>query len=69
MLSNKALNRMAEALAPEVAEYIFADERWVEFMMEVVPDAVRDKLGELDVEMMVELSQCIMDKIYLKCDT
>ena len=65
-LSNKTFQNLANALTPEVIDYIFKDERWINFLMEIVPDAINEKLGELDFDVSVELSQCIMDRINLK---
>ena len=65
-LSDSTINKLASALTSEVIDYIYADERWVEFLMEVVHDAVIEKMGSIDDDLMYELSMCIMDKIYLK---
>jgi hypothetical protein len=35
-------------------------------MHEVVPDALKDKLGEIDEDLKFELAMCIMDRISLK---
>ena len=64
-LSNKTFQNLANALTPEVIDYIFKDERWADFLMEIVPDAIEEKLGKLDFNVSVELSQCIMDRINL----
>lgn len=63
-LSNQTYNKLASALAPEVIEYIHKDERYVLFMQEIIPDAVVDKMGQIDDEVLFELSMCIMDKIF-----
>ena len=60
---------MAEALAPEVMDNIYSSEAFVTMMHDVVPDIITSKMGELDDELLYELSLCVMDKIYLKCDT
>ncbi len=44
-------------------EYIHEDERYVEFMMEIIPDAIQDKLGPISEELMNELPMCVMDRI------
>jgi len=62
-LSNKAIQSLAEVLAPEVIDYIHEDERYVEFMMEIIPDAIQDKLGPISEELMNELPMCVMDRI------
>ena len=65
-LSNQTISNLASALVPEVIDYIYEDQRWCEFMHEVVPDALQDKLGKIDEELKFELSMCIMDRICFK---
>jgi hypothetical protein len=65
-LSNQTISNLADALVPEVIDYIYEDERWCEFMQEVVPDALKDKLGEIDEDLKFDLAMCIMDRICLK---
>ena len=62
-LSNKAIQALAEVLAPEVIDYIHEDERYAEFLMEIIPDAIQDKLGTISHELMNELPMCVMDRI------
>ena len=65
-LSNQTISNLADALVPEVIDYIYLDERWCEFMQQVVPDALKDKLGEIDEDLQFDLAMCIMDRICLK---
>lgn len=65
-LSSKTISDLASALVPEVIDYIYHDERWCEFMQEVIPDALQDKLGEVDEDLKFDLAMCIMDRICLK---
>jgi hypothetical protein len=65
-LSHSTINKLASALVPEVIDYIYQDERWCEFMHEVIPDALQEQLGEIDEELKYELSVCIMDHICFK---
>jgi hypothetical protein len=65
-LSNQTISNLASALVPEVIDYIYQDERWCEFMQEVIPDALQDKLGEVDEDLKFDLAMCIMDRICLK---
>jgi len=65
-LSSKTTSDLASALVPEVIDYIYQDERWCEFMQEVIPDALQDKLGEVDEDLKFDLAMCIMDRICLK---
>lgn len=66
MISSQAFQKLAEALTPEVIDYIHEDERYVLFMQEIIPDALVSKLGHFDEELKYELALCIMDRIYLK---
>lgn len=63
-LSNQTYNKLASALAPEVIDYIHKDERYVLFMQEIIPDAVVDKMGQIDDEVLLELSMGIMDRVF-----
>jgi predicted house-cleaning noncanonical NTP pyrophosphatase (MazG superfamily) len=62
-LSNKTYQNLAKALQDEVAEYIRQDERYMDFMMELVPDAIQNKLGFMNDEVLMELSMCVLDKL------
>jgi hypothetical protein len=64
-ISNKAINQMARALTPEVIEALFSSDEYIEFMMDNVPVILEDKMGEMDTDFCIELSQCIMDNINL----
>ena len=64
-ISNKAINQMARALTPEVIEALFSSDEYIEFMMDNVPDILQEKMGKMDTDFCIELSQCIMDNINL----
>lgn len=64
-LSNQTINNLAVALTPEVINAIYGDERWMEFMCEIVPEIVSEKLGSEDTDLVVELAVCITDNILL----
>jgi hypothetical protein len=66
-LSSKTFQKLAETLTPEVIEYINNDERYAEFMQEIIPDALREKMGSLEDVLLYELSFYIMDQIFLQC--
>jgi hypothetical protein len=65
-LSNKTVQNLAIALTPDVIDDIFMDERWLDLMMEVVPEIVAKNLQTEDCCLVVELSQCIMDNIQMR---
>ena len=62
-LSTKSIQDIASALVPDVIKYIGEDSRYVDFMQEVIPDAIQSYLGNVDEDLKFELSMCIMDKI------
>lgn len=66
MLSNKAYQMLANTLAPRIANELQSSEAFVDLMHEVIPDLITQELGEMDDEVLFELSLCVLDKIYLK---
>jgi hypothetical protein len=65
-LSTKTTQKLAIALTPEVIDYIYSDERWIDFMIEMTGEAVQQKLGTNDMELIAELGQCVIDNMILK---
>ena len=65
-LTTKSIQEIASALVPDVIKYIEEDSRYVDFMQEVIPDAIQFHLGDVDEDLKFELSLCIMDKILLR---
>ena len=63
MLSTKSTQEIASALVDDVIKYIEEDSRYVDFMQEVIPDAIQSYLGSVDEDLKFELSLCIMDRI------
>ena len=64
-LSQKTLIQLAEALKPEVINFIYDDERFHEFMMQIVPEAINATLGDVDDMIAAELSMIICERINL----
>lgn len=62
-LSDKTLHNLADALTSEVVDEIFKSEEWAIFMQETIPEVITDKLGQIDDELLVELSFMIFDRI------
>ena len=65
-LSNKALNILAEKIAPKVADAIFESEAWMDLCHTIVPDVVTREIGDCDEDLLFELSLITMDRITLK---
>ena len=64
-LSNSTFQKLADTLTSEVIEYIEQDSRYMEFMQEVIPDALLHLMGQLDEDLKFELSLAIMDRIVM----
>jgi len=65
-LSASTVKKLADNLTPEVAEEILLDQRVIELLHEIVPETIKSHMGEVDDDLLVELSLCIMDNIYMK---
>lgn len=64
-LSQSTIIKLADALSADVASYITDDERFFDLMVELIPDAIRAKLGDVDDMIVAELSMCISERIRL----
>jgi len=64
-LSESTIQRLADALVDDVASYITEDERFFDLMVELIPDAISDKLGNVDDTVAAELSMCISERLRL----
>lgn len=65
-LSDKTIQNLSIALTPDVIDDIFQDERYIELMMELIPEFVAKSLQSEDVDMVVEIGICLMDNIIMK---
>lgn len=65
-LSNRTIQSLSDALAPEVVNYIYQDERWVNFLQEIIPDAIISTLGQVNDDVLFDLSMCVMDSLVVK---
>lgn len=65
-LSNQTISNLAKALKPEVIEFIYEDDRYVEMMSEMIHHAIQEKLGPIDSIIAAELSFTIFDSIILQ---
>jgi hypothetical protein len=65
-LSIKALNILADTLAPRIAEELYSSEAFMEFMHTAVPPIIDAELGECDDDMMFDLALMCMERIILK---
>lgn len=65
-LSTSTVRKLADTLSAEVVESILSDERVIELLHEIVPETIKSHMGEVEEDLLYELSLCIMDNIYLK---
>ena len=65
-LSATCVSKLVDALKNDVINYIYEDERYIELMHEIVSDALRAKLGDVDEDLFYELGICLLDRIELK---
>lgn len=65
-LSTKTIHSLSAALADDAIDYIHQDERYAEFMIEMINDFLYEKMGKMDDILHVELACCIMDQMYLR---
>ena len=63
--SNATLNQLANALVDDAIKYILEDERYVQFFQGIISDAIKDKLGDVEDEVALELGAYIFERISL----
>lgn len=54
-LSDKTIERLAEALAPEAVEYIQQSDEYLQFMTEQLTKFLKERMGEMDNDVAVEI--------------
>ena len=65
-LSNSTIKNLSIALTSDVIDDIFQDERYIELMMELIPDFVAKNLQSEDYDLVTEIAVSIMDNIAMK---
>ena len=65
-LSNSTIKNLSTALTSDVIDDIFQDERYIELMMELIPDFVAKNLRSEDYDLVTEIAVSIMDNIDMK---
>ena len=65
-LSTTTTSKIADALKSEVIDYIYAHEKYAEFMQEMIVDAISAKMGDMDEDLMFDLGMLMFDRIELK---
>jgi hypothetical protein len=65
-LSNNTIIKLSEALSKDVADYIMDQPEFFDLMVELIPDAIHAKLGDVDMQVSADLSMCIAERLVLK---
>ena len=65
VLSNKTVQSLSDALTPDIIDDIFQDERYIELMMELIPEFVAKSLQSEDYDLVTEIAVCVMDNIVM----
>ena len=63
--SNATLNQLANALVDDSIQYILDNERFIKILDETIEASIRDRLGEVEEEVLGELRDYIMERISL----
>tara|TARA_B100000287_G_C20237917_1_gene624883 strand:- start:175 stop:414 length:240 start_codon:yes stop_codon:yes gene_type:complete len=63
--SNATLNQLANAMVDDSIQYILHNERFNKILNETIEGSIRDKLGEVEEEVLHELRDYIMERISL----
>ena len=64
-ISNTTLNQLANALVDDSIQYILDNERFIKILNETIEGSIRDRLGEVEEEVLHELRDYIMERISL----
>jgi len=64
-LSDSTIIKLADALCDDVASFITEDERFFDLMVELIPEAIHAKLGDVENQVAAELSMCISERLRL----
>ncbi len=65
-LSTNTIIKLSDALSQDVAEYISDHHEFFDLMVQLIPEAISDKLGDVDDMVLAELSMCISERLVLK---
>jgi hypothetical protein len=64
-LSTNTIIKLSEALSKDVADYIMDQPEFFDLMVQLIPDAIHAKLGDVDDQVAAELSMCISERLRL----
>ena len=60
--SNTTLNQLANALVDDSIQYILDNERFNKILNETIEASIRDRLGEVEEEVLYELRDYILER-------
>ena len=63
--STTTLNQLANALVDDSIQYILDNERFNKILNETIEASIRDRLGEVEEEVLYELRDYILERISL----
>lgn len=64
-LSTNTIIKLSDALSQDVADYITDQPEFFDLIVQLIPEAVRAKLGDVDDMVLAELSMCISERLTL----
>jgi hypothetical protein len=64
-LSRNSYENLGAAMAQEVADYISNDDSWREYLLGIVPEAVKHHLGGINEDVLFDLTQEIAQRIVI----
>jgi len=63
--SDSTLNQIANALVDDSIQYVLGNERFIKILNETVEGSIRDRLGEVEEDVLHEVRDYIMERISL----
>lgn len=63
--SDSTLNQIANALVDDSIQYILDNERFIRILNETIEGSIRDRLGEVEEDVLHEVRDYIMERISL----
>jgi len=63
--SESTLNQIANALVDDSIQYVLDNERFIKILNETVEGSIRDRLGEVEEDVLHEVRDYIMERVSL----
>ena len=65
-LSDASISKIADALKPSVIDYVSMDEGFIETLQTTIIDGIRDTMGDMDNDLLLEIALLVFQRIDLK---